>query len=259
WLLAACAVGPDYVRPQADVPPQFTEAGPWKEGVPQDTIARGDWWAIFGDPLLNSLQAGALKQNPDLKAVAQRVLQAQALAGISRSYLFPEVAAGAVGQRFANNPNFQTLVDPATISENIPTISFAYKAVPLYATYEVDLWGRVRRQTEAAMAELGASIAAYQTALLTLNGDIAQTYFEIRATDELVRIINDSINLHRDTVNLVRQRRIDGLADDLALNEAETALRTIEAQAQTLAQRRVGLANKLAVLTGSTPEDFALA
>jgi multidrug efflux system outer membrane protein len=259
WLLAACAVGPDYVRPEADVPAQFTEAGPWKEGVPQDTIARGDWWAIFGDPVLNGLQSNAIRQNPDLKAVAQRVLQAQAIAGISRSYLFPEVDAGAIAQRFANNSNFAQLVDPATITANTPTITFGYKAIPLYATFEIDLWGRVRRQSESAMAELGASIAAYQTGLLTLNGEIAQTYFEVRTTDELLRIIGKSIALHRDTVALVRQRRVDGLANDLALYEAETALKTIEAQAQSIAQQRVRLANKLAVLTGAPPEGFTIA
>src|SRR5262245_2550248 len=258
WLLAACTVGPDYVPPRPDVPPQFAEAGPWKEGAPQDAIARGDWWAIFSDPVLNGLQVAALKQNPDLKAVTQRVLQAQAVAGISRSYQFPEINAGALAQRFANNSNFATLVDPATVTANTPMISFAYKAVPLYATYEIDLWGRMRRQTESAMAELGASIAAYQTALLTLNGEVAQTYFEVRATDELVRIINESIALHRDTLGLVRQRRVDGLSSDLAVSEAETALRVIEAQAQTLSQQRVRLANKLAVLTGAQPEGFAV-
>src|SRR5262245_54747627 len=110
-VLTGCTVGPDYVRPPADVPAQFTEGGPWKAGEPQDAIARGDWWTIFSDPVLDDLQTKATKQNPDVKAVAARVLQAQATAGISRSYLYPSLAGGVIAQRFANNTNFATLVD----------------------------------------------------------------------------------------------------------------------------------------------------
>jgi multidrug efflux system outer membrane protein len=257
--LAGCdPVGPNYARPEPTVPAQFVEAGPWKEAVPQDAIARGDWWTIFGDQRLNSLQAEAVKQNPDLRAAAYRVLQAQAIAGISKSYMFPDLRAGGLAQRFANNSNFATLVDPATVTANSATISDGFKAVPLYATWEIDFWGRIRRQMEAAMAELGASIAAYQTAMLTLNGEIAQTYFELRTTDELQRIINDSIALYRGTFELVKARRANGLSGDVPLSEAETALRTIEAQSPPIEAQRVRLVNKLAVLIGSTPESLTI-
>ena len=94
-----------------------------------------------------------------------------------------------------------------------------------------------------------ASIAAYQTALLTLNGEVAQTYFEVRTTDELIRIVTESIKLHRDTVDLFRARRVDGLSSDIVLSDVETALRTTEAQVQTLEAQRIKLVNKLAVLT----------
>ena len=257
-LLAACAVGPDYVRPEPSVPAQFAETGPWKEAVPQEDIARGDWWTVFNDPVLDGLQADAAKRNPDLRAVAARVLQAQAIAGISTSYLYPEIAAGAVTQRFANNPNFATLVDPAMITANTPIITNAYKAVPLYATYEIDLWGRLRRQSESSAAALGASIANFQTALLTLNGDVAQTYFEVRATDELQRLMVENINLHRNTVALFRALRGGGLANEIALSEVETSLRATEAQLQVLEAQRIKLVNKLAILTGVNPEGFSL-
>ncbi len=257
-LLAGCMVGPDYVRPETSVPVQFTETGPWKEAVPQETIGRGDWWTLFNDPVLNALQAEAIRQNPDLRAVAARVLQAQAMAGISKSYLYPEVNAGGVGQYFVNNPNFATLIDPALISANTPIMTGAYKAVPLYATYEIDLWGRLRRQTESASAELGASIANFQTAMLTLNGDVAQTYFEVRATDELHRLLVENINLHRSSVGLFRALRGDGLANEIALSEVETSLRTTEAQAQAIEGQRIKLVNKLAILTGANPEGFSL-
>ena len=134
-LLAACEpVGPNYVRPEVAIPAQLTEAEPWQVGVPQDTIGRGDWWTVFNDPMLNNLQVEAVKQNPDLKAVAARVLQAQALAGISTSYLYPEINAGGLAQRYANNSNFVTLVPPSPITDNQPVITSAFKAVPLYAT-----------------------------------------------------------------------------------------------------------------------------
>ncbi len=258
-LLAACEpVGPNYARPEVAIPAQLTEAEPWQVGVPQDTIGRGDWWTVFEDPMLNGLQVEAIKQNPDLKAVAARVLQAQALAGISTSYLYPEINAGGLAQRYANNSNFVTLVPPSPITANEARITSAFKAVPLYATYEIDFWGRLRRQSESARAEMGASIAAYQTALLTLNGEVAQTYFEVRTTDELIRIITESITLHRNTLNLFKARRVDGLSSDIVLSDVETALRTTEAQAQTLEAQRIKLANKLAVLVGTNPEQFAI-
>jgi multidrug efflux system outer membrane protein len=258
-VLSACdPVGPNYVRPEVAIPAQLTEAEPWQVGVPQDAIARGDWWTVFNDPTLNNLEVEAVKQNPDLKAVAARVLQAQALAGISTSYLYPEINAGGLAQRYANNSNFVTLVPPSPITDNQPVITDAYKAVPLYATYEIDFWGRLRRQSEAARAELGASIAAYQTALLTLNGEVAQTYFEIRTTDELIRLVTESVKLHRDTVNLFRARRVDGLSSEIVLSDVETVLRTTEAQIQTLEAQRIKLANKLAVLVGTNPEQFSV-
>lgn len=257
--LAGCdPVGPNYVRPEPPVPAQFVEAGPWKEAVPQDAIARGDWWSVFGDPKLDSLQAEAVRQNPDLRAAASRVLQAQAIAGISKSRMFPDIQIGGLAQRFANNSNFATLVDPATVTANTATISDGFKAVPLYATWEIDFWGRIRRQMEAAMAELAASIAAYQAAMLTLNGEIAQTYFELRTTDELKRIIDDNIALRRGTYELVKSLRSGGLSGDVPLSEAETALRTIEAQAPPLEAQRVRLVNKLAVLIGSNPETLTI-
>jgi len=257
--LAGCdPVGPNYVRPEATVPARFVEAGPWKEAVPQDSIARGDWWTIFGDATLNGLQTEAVRRNPDLKAVAARVLQAQAIAGISKSYMYPEIQVGGLAQRFANNSNFAVLVDPATVTANTATITDGFKAVPLYSTWEIDFWGRIRRQMEAAMSELGASIAAYQVALLTLNGEIAQTYFELRTTDELQRVIAENIALRRGTFELVRVRRADGLSSDVALLEAETALRTVEAQAPPLEAQRSRLVHKLAVLTGSTPESLTI-
>jgi multidrug efflux system outer membrane protein len=214
---------------------------------------------VFGDPVLNNLQAETVRQNPDLKAAAARVLQAQAVAGISRSYLYPEIDSGAAGQRFANNSNSSTLVDPALITENAPTITFAYKAMPLWATYEIDFWGRVRRMTEATRAEMQASVSAYQTAMLSLNGEVAQTYFEIRATDELLRLIEENIGVHRGTYDLFRSRTTDGLTSDVVLLDVQTSLRTIEAQAQALKIKRVQLINKLAVLTCTNPEAFMLA
>jgi multidrug efflux system outer membrane protein len=259
FAVAACdPVGPNYVRPQTEVPAQFAGEGPWKQAVPQDSIARGDWWSVFNDPLLNRLEADAVRQNPDLKAAAARVLQSQAAAGIANSYRYPAVNAGGVGSYFANNPNFATLISPADISANNPIMTGAYKTVPLYATYEVDFWGRVRRQSEGAAAELGSSIAAYQTAMLTLNGDVAQTYFDIRTTDELIRIVNRNIELHRGTVDLIRSRKTDGLSNDMALYDVETSLHSTQAQAQTLAAQRVRLVNRLAVLTGTMPESFSL-
>ena len=255
--LAACApVGPDYVRPNVEVPVKFVENGPWRKALPQDSVSRGDWWTIFNDSLLNDLEEQAVKNNPDLKAVAARVQQARAIAGISESYLYPEVNLGAVASRYAVSQNRPD--QPPNIPNNVAYATDAMTAIPLYASYEIDFWGKLRRQVESSEAKVQASVASYQTALLTLNGEVAQTYFLIRITDELLRILNANIDLRRAARDLTKARRRDGLSSDLDLLFFETEVTSTQALAQSAEKRRIELTYKLAVLIGITPESFKL-
>ncbi|HZP92070.1 MAG TPA: efflux transporter outer membrane subunit [Burkholderiales bacterium] len=256
-LLCACAsVGPDYKRPQQAAPNAFVEAGPWKVAQPQDTIARGHWWESFNDPVLNDLEARALKQSPDLKAAAARVLQAQAIAGITGSFLYPELDLVSSGFRYGVSGNRPD--QPSKAPLNAPYAANDFR-VPLYATYEVDVWGRVRRLVEAADARFEASVAAYYTVLLTLQGDVAQTYFLLRANDDLLRILRENIELRRQGRDVVDARKRGGLASDLDLARAEAALASTQALAEAAAKTRAELVYRLAVLTGTLPEQFQVA
>jgi outer membrane protein TolC len=149
-LLSACApVGPDYVRPATTVALSFTETGPWTVAEPQDDISRGDWWSVFADPVLNDLQTQAVQQNPDLRAVASRISQAQAITGISSSYLYPEINLGLVNSRSGISPNSTS--DSPNIPVNVshgytPTFNANGIAIPLYANYEVQSWWAVTLQ-----------------------------------------------------------------------------------------------------------------
>ena len=162
-MLAGCAVGPDYKRPAAIAPAHYkAEAlGSWKEGRPLDNLPKGAWWEIFDDAALNELQRHAEAANQDLKAAVARVEQARATARVARSELLPALSLDPayVRQRYSPNqvPNFG----------NVTANTFS---TPLDLSYEIDLWGRVRRGFEGARADAQASLAAFQNVLLSLHG-----------------------------------------------------------------------------------------
>ena len=252
-VLGCTAVGPNYARPKEAVPNTFKEAGPWKEAVPQDLLARGDWWEIFNDPALTDLELQAQKTNLGLQAAAARVQQAQAVAGISGSFLYPEMTFNPSATRYAVSKT-----RPDQPSKQPGNVAYAINdfRVPLYASYEVDVWGKIRRLTEAADAQAKANLAAYYTVLLTLEGDIAQTYFLIRASDEDLRILRENIALRKHARDLVAARAKGGLSSELDLARVQTELSFTQADAQAATKRRAELAYTLAVLVGVQPEQF---
>lgn len=254
--LAGCTgIGPKYERPQTTVPVRFEAAAPWKEAQPGDLLARGQWWELFGDPALNQLEQQARQNSPRLQAAAARVDQARAVAGTYEAAVFPRVDLGVDVSRQAVSGH--RVDQPSKRPGN-----FAYDTnwfrVPLYVSYEVDLWGRVRNSVVAADARVEAARAAYQTVLLTLEGDIAQTYFALRATDEDLRILKSNLDLRTRAFDLVSVRKRGGLATELDLARVETELRTTEADLRGATRRRVELQNALAVLTGQPPEQFTI-
>ncbi len=252
-MLGCTAVGPNYARPKEAVPNTFKEAGPWREAVPQDLLARGDWWELFNDPTLNDLETQAQKTNLGLQVAAARVQQAQAVAGISGSFLYPEVNFNPSAIRYAVS---KTRPDqPSKQPGNVAYVINDFR-IPLYASYEVDVWGKIRRLTEAADAQAKANLAAYYTVLLTLEGDIAQTYFLLRASDEDLRILRENIELRRHARDLVAARTKGGLSSELDLARVQTELSFTQADAQAATKRRTELEYTLAVLVGVQPEQF---
>ena len=211
-FVGACApVGPDYKRPETTVPATFENTGPWKLAEPGDLLARGDWWTLFNDPVLDELERTAKQQSPTLAAYAARVDQARAAAGIADSFRYPEVNVGVIAGRY------QAAQDrPDQPSKQLTNTQYQNDVfrVPVVVSYELDVWGRVRRQSEAALARADSSAAEYQTVALTLESEIASTYFRLRQADEEKRIFSQNIGLQQRARDLVAKRKAGGVASE---------------------------------------------
>jgi multidrug efflux system outer membrane protein len=254
WAVG-CTVGPNYRRPQVQVPPAFKEPPPagWKQAQPRDEIAKGDWWVVFGDPVLNDLEKQATAGNQSLKAAVERVDQARALARIAQAQLYPAVNADPSASRAhtgANRP-----VQPGTAAASYTYNTFS---LPLDATYEVDLFGKVRRSLEAARAETQVSVAAYQTVLLTLKSDLAQDYFNLRYLDADRAVLGENIKVQQDFLDLTRRRFEGGLANGLEVAAAEAQLDTTQALFVGDERERDQIEHAIATLLGRPAAEFSL-
>jgi hydrophobe/amphiphile efflux-1 (HAE1) family protein/NodT family efflux transporter outer membrane factor (OMF) lipoprotein len=248
WL----KVGPDYKQPTNSIPSNYkaVELGSWKEGQPLDHVPKGAWWETFGDEQLNELESQALQANQGLKAAVARVDQARATARVARSDLLPRLDLSPSYNRQRFSPNQEPSFGPITANTY---------STPLDLSYEIDLWGRVRRGFESARADAQASLADFYSVLLTLQADVAQNYFALRALDAEIRTVTGTIELRREQLRLVRSRFEGGVGNQLDVAHAETELAATEAEAASLARRRAELENAIAVLVGSNPATFQLA
>ena len=251
-FLAGCAVGPNYKRPTTTIPSAYkaVELGSWKEGQPLDNLPRGSWWEIYGDALLNELETSAAQANQDLKAAVASLDQSRATARVAGSELLPTIDLDPSFNRQRYSPNQSPSFGPLTAN--------TYRA-QFDLSYEIDLWGRVRRGFEAARDDAQASLASYYSLLLTLQADVAQNYFLLRSLDAEIATVNSTVGLRREQVQLVRSRFEGGIGNELDVARAETELATAEAEAASLAKRRTELENALAVLVGSNPAVFKIA
>ena len=250
-LAGPLTVGPDYQRPSSEVPIQYkAEYGKWKEGRPVDHLPKGNWWEVFGDAELNALEALAVSSNHELKAAFAAVNQARATARIARSEFFPNVDLNPAFRRERFSPNQEP--DFGSITAN----TFR---VPLDLSYEIDLWGRVRRGLESARADAAATLAAFHNVMLTLQADVAQNYFRLRALDIEIATLERSVQLRNEQLSIVTTRFETGLGRELDVARARTELATAEAELAAVTRRRVEFENALAILTGQQPSTFRIA
>jgi multidrug efflux system outer membrane protein len=256
---AGCAVGPEYRRPDAvaTMPDAYAGAtGDWKVATPQADLSKGPWWEIFGDSVLNRLETEAGAANQDIKAAAARFAQARAGTGAARSGLFPRVGAGAAATVQHDSAN-----RPLSTSGEAAGKSFTYEnfSVPFDASWELDLWGRVRRQAEAAAAGELASAADLEAVKLSIAAEVAVDYFALRELEAETATLSSSVAAYGRALELTTQRRRGGLASDLDVAQAETVLNAAEAQLPSLSQARLRYQHALAVLVGQPASLFQLA
>ena len=255
--LVGCAVGPDYQRAPVGTPTAWKEAPPsgWKEATPRDDIAKGNWWELFGDPVLNDLETRATTANESLKAAAARVIQARAIARITEADFFPTVVLNPSATR--NRQSGNRPVQPGSTAAEVYTANTF--SVPFDLSYELDMWGKVRRAFEAANADSQVSLAAYETILLTLKSDLAQTYFNLRYLDADLTILKNNIEVLTKSFDLVLIRYKGGIANGLEVSQAETLLASTQAQFMSEGIQRAALEHALAVLIGKPASEFSMA
>jgi len=252
-LSLGCAVGPDYKKPDTPAPQAYSEAGPWKEAQPKDQLPKAGWWHIFHEPTLDALEEEAARASPTLGAALARFDQAVAVARVQGSQLYPSVDLGpsAVRERFSGHRQTEY---PATTFQ-YTTNSFY---LPLQLSYEVDLFGSLRRSLESARASAEAQGAAYQGVLLVLQAGVAEDYFNLQSLVAQKELLQKNVTLLTDALELVRTLRRGGANSDLDLFQAEAELETVRSS-ELASERAIARAlHALAVLVGQSPEGFSV-
>ena len=200
--VAAFAVGPNYEKPDVTTPGAWQAPAPWKEANPLDHIPKGNWWTLFGDPELNQYEDQAMANNQTLKASLARLNQARAFARVTSSGLYPELDARPSAYRdrlSANRPLNGSTITPTTVTQNDFTIPFTL-------SYEVDLFGRVRRSLEAANASLQASAADAENVRLLVSSELAADYFQLRELDAEIAVIQRALGFQQKGLDLITHR-----------------------------------------------------
>jgi NodT family efflux transporter outer membrane factor (OMF) lipoprotein len=253
--LTSCrSVGPVYNRPAAETPAAWKEQPPegWKDATPSDNIGKGNWWEIFGDPTLNDLETQAIAANQNLKAAVQRVLEARADAKATRANLYPSVSAEPSVSRTRTSGT-----RPVPAGTTDAPFSATTLSLPIDASYEVDLWGQIRRSVESATALTEVSVADYENVLLALKSDVAEYYVMLHYIDQERAILLDNLDLQQKALDLAQVRHAGGVASGLDVSEAETLLDTTQGDYAGLGVQRAQFEHALAVLVGRPPADFA--
>jgi NodT family efflux transporter outer membrane factor (OMF) lipoprotein len=242
-LLTGCpAVGPEYVKPDLDVPPDWHSPvvdGLTSKPVPPDTLAR--WWNALNDPALSSLMVRAVDGNPDLKTAQARVREARARRGISRAGYFPILDASASASK------------NRTSEASGASSEFELYAAGFDAGWELDIFGGQRRSVEAAEADLSASQEALNHTMISLLAEVALNYMDVRALQARISVAEENAAAQNETFELTRSRFAAGLIDELAVQGARYSLAGTRAQIPTLKTALEGAKNRLAVLLGETP------
>ena len=254
--LAGCAVGPNYKRPAAEVPDAWKGEGPWQTATPKDAIPKGNWWEIYNDPSLNGLEQDLVQANQSLKAAQDRLLQARALARVASAGFFPTLTADPGGQRQRLSGNRP--LSGASPSQVTTTTQNNF-VVPFDVSYEVDLFGSVRRNLEAANASLQATAADLANVRLVLTAELAADYFNLRELDREAGVVRQSVEIQQKGLDLVNHRHEGGVASGLEVAQQAALLDSTATQLQLVLQQRAQYEHAIAVLTGKPPSTFALA
>ena len=252
-LLSGCMVGPKYVQPTVPPPPPAFKETPsnWAQASPKDQLPKGKWWEIYGDQQLNSLEDTIAVSNQNLKVAYQQYMSARDLVREARSQLFPTVGVQPSGSRTQlskNRPNFTSTT----------TNQYSDIVLPVQLSYEVDLWGQVRRTIEANRENAQASAGDLENLSLSLHSELAFDYFSLRGLDLQKQLLDATVADFEKALQLTQARYHGGVASDVDVAQAETQLETTRAQDIETGVARAQFEHAIAVLTGQTASTFSI-
>jgi NodT family efflux transporter outer membrane factor (OMF) lipoprotein len=251
-LAAGCTVGPNYVRPDAPTSDTFKEIGGWRTAQPRDDMLRAPWWELYDDPVLSGLADQVAEANQNLAAAEARFRQARTLVWQARSNWFPTVVAGV---SFSRSRVSSTLRGGQGFGTGSVSSDFT---LPGSISWELDLWGKIRRQVESETASAQASAADLANTRLSLQSEMAVDYFQLRTLDADIQLLNDTARSYERSLELTQNRHEHGIASGADVAQAQAQLESTRAQAIDLGVQRAALEHAIAVLIGKPPADFSL-
>jgi NodT family efflux transporter outer membrane factor (OMF) lipoprotein len=261
-LVAGCAVGPDYHRPAAlaanPMPAAFgdaaiTNTANWKTAEPSAHLPRGAWWELFGDPELNRLETLAATNNQQIAVALANFEQAHAAVKVARADFFPQISSSPSATRQRTSAN----ASPTSAARG-RSITFNAFNVSADAGWELDLWGRIRREVEGARAAFTASADDLESAKLSVQAQVAIDYFTLRTLDAQSDLFTQTVAAYQRALKLTENRHKAGIASDLDVAQAETQLTSTRAQIPAVDLQRAQLRHALAVLCGQVATTFTL-
>ena len=263
-LCSGCTVGPRYSRPAAPAPAPdaWKTQPPWQQAAPKDSIPKGAWWQIFNDSTLNAYEQQLLQANQSLVAAQDRLQQARSLARVATADMFPQLAAdpSAVRERgSANRPlNGSTPTVVNGVVQPVQPYTQNVFTIPFSVNYEADLFGRVRRNVEAANASLQSTAADLQNVQLVLTAELAADYFSLRELDAEFQVVQESVGYQRKGLDLVNNRHAGGVASGLEVAQQAALLDSTVSQLALVQQSRAQFEHAIAVLVGQSASSFSV-
>jgi NodT family efflux transporter outer membrane factor (OMF) lipoprotein len=250
-LLASCTVGPDYRRPAAPVSAGFKELAGWRIAAPADAAPKGAWWAVFHDPLLDGLERQVVISNQTVKQAEAAYRQARALVAAAQAGLFPTLGTTAGVTR-------NSLGGSLGVSNPRPGKAFTQYSLQTSASWDLDVWGRIRRQIEAQQAAAEISAADLANATLAAQALLATDYFDLRAADSLAQLLRETIAAYTRALQITQNQYLAGTASRADVVTAEAQLRTVQAQLVGVGVQRAQFEHAIAVLTGHAPSELSI-
>lgn len=263
-LSAGCTVGPRYSRPAAPAPAPdaWKTQPPWQQAAPKDSIPKGNWWGVFHDATLDGYEQQLLQANQSLIASRDHLSQARSLARVATADYFPQLSADpdAVRERGSGNRPLNGAAPAVINGVQQPIVPYTQSVytIPFSLSYEADLFGRVRRNVEAANATLQSTAADLGNVQLVLTAELAADYFTLRELDAEYKVVQESIDSQRKALDLIQRRHDGGIASGLEVAQQATVLDSTVSQAALVQESRAQYEHAIAVLVGQPAPNFTV-